>query len=1022
MKKIFPLLLPLAALAHAAAADTDWRKAASDYMAEQDFAPIEIKPGTRFEGDLARMRWAWMQRVLLPPFEKHLTQWPAQADAARSFVKQALMVKSGHPDVDPKRPWEVLAKEGADLIKARVEDPLVLWLAARAVWEFREGYSEAEGYLSKARRHTTIHDYPSMLVVYLNDVTYDMQYPKTQERTARARLERYTEIMKSAPDSSVFSPQDDEVLLDELDFIFTSINDRTTELEQLCETPHFTPWLREMLQGKLQNQSAWNLRGGNYPNMKAEDRQEFDDYQIKARAHFLKAWELRPDRAAAAAGMIDIVKGGNGRPGETARQWFDRAIAVQFDHYPAYHNYLWTLRPRWGGSLDKMRAFYCACALTGSDSTAVIKAMRLVLDYLAVDSSDIRRVLSLPPMQETAIQACRNLVESKNVYRVWEHPWRLADLGMIAWAAGDYETADEILQQVPTPFPRETRRSYHLHLTKSSNETNVRAQSRLFAFGLTHEWEAAEDLYHSNKVADALQSYQDITARFQGEPPTLLLERIAACKFEQAFATGKWVSISAHPDLAEWHRLSGSWSGLGSATLVNNGMDAQAYIVHNGRIGSNFELMGEYDVKNGSRSQGLEIILGYHIRGERDHWLSYMQWQTYHTIPVASVRSIYTLPEPRITPPINGKVWRFHILCRNSAVTYRLNHRDIVVDHRQVYQDRDLYEMPEDSLFGFANHFFNANSHTHIRRLRIRRLPSLAEINQENGEPASLAALRTGFKAECQRTIADLNATALIEAETQADELKRTHKDVEAGKMQDFIARLKTSEGVKLEDMPMPVPGEETLSTLLLGYHDSLSARLMATRAAWKSKALALRDASQSPQEAADVMLYVSAELEERPGSSTEEPLAALNRLKWQPLNGEWTRTAEVLTGSGDSTLLYECNRKPPFQIDFDINVLSGHRPRLIFGNVKFADEEGAKTFGLYPQPEGAKVFAYEHNNLYHICLKATSEKAELLIDGAKICEGPRLEEEIRLLQFRGGDWTSKGKTEFHKIRISPLP
>ncbi len=219
--------------------------------------------------------------------------------------------------------------------------------------------------------------------------------------------------------------------------------------------------------------------------------------------------------------------------------------------------------------------------------------------------------------------------------------------------------------------------------------------------------------------------------------------------------------------------------------------------------------------------------------------------------------------------------------------------------------------------------------------------------------------------------------------------------------------------------MPAPVTGETNLATLLRGYQASLNARLKTARAAWKAKALSLRESTQDPQEAADVIRYISATLEE---AQTEEPLAAPNRLKWQSLSGEWTRTTDVLTGSGDSAQLYEFNRKPPFQIDFDINVLDGQRPRVILGNVKFANEGDKVTFGLYPRPKGAKLFEYEHNKLYHITLKATAEKTALLIDGAHDSDGPKLDGDFNVLQFRGGDWWSKGKTEFHKIRISPLP
>ena len=95
MKSFFSALLAFSVFFSCHAADTDWRQAAREYLKEQNFAPIEIKPGARSAADLAKTRWAWMQRMLLPQFEKHLAQWPQQAEAARSFVKQALLAKGG---------------------------------------------------------------------------------------------------------------------------------------------------------------------------------------------------------------------------------------------------------------------------------------------------------------------------------------------------------------------------------------------------------------------------------------------------------------------------------------------------------------------------------------------------------------------------------------------------------------------------------------------------------------------------------------------------------------------------------------------------------------------------------------------------------------------------------------------------------------------------------------------------------------------------------------------------------------
>ncbi|MCF7784978.1 MAG: hypothetical protein K9N47_02590 [Prosthecobacter sp.] len=1034
MKKFFPLLWTMAALSHAGAADTDWRQAAREFMAEQDFAPIEIKPGTRFESDLARERWAWMQRVLLPPFEKHLVKWPAQTEAARSFVQQALMAKIGHPDVDPKRHWEALAKEGAALVKEHVDEPLVLWLTAAAVWEFREGQTEARNYLSKAARHKLVKEYPSVLLACIkadDKVIGNIRY-RSRDSIAKINLDRYKALMKSAPDSSVYSPQDDGLLYEDLDSIIGSIpaKECSAELEQLSATPHFSPWLREMLLGKMQNHIAWIYRGEGYANTVTEDNgSKFEEYQIKARAHFLKAWELRPDRAAAAASMIDIVKCGHGRPEDTLRRWFDHAITAEFDNYTAYYNYLWALRPRWGGSLNKMKALYCACALTERHDTAVTKALRRALDYLEEDADDGRSLLSQPPMREVMMASLRSLADSQQVYRRWEHPWRLADMGIMAWKASEYETAYDIFQQVPAPFPRQTRRRMNL----LSNETDVRGQSAIFAFGLSTEWEAAEETYLLGKVDQALQSFQDIAARFQGEPPAMLLQRIAACKFEKSFATGKWVPLRAFPDMSDWYHRSGFWKGLPSGTLVNTGHDAAAFLIHNGRVGANFELSGLYQFKNAPSSQGLCIMLGYHSTPSYEDWVNCAEMGRSNSEDSATIlRRMFLTGTPEVRLPANGQIHRFHIICRDGAITYRLNHRDIVIDYRVTDKSGTAFEMREDSLIGFCSHMFRDESETHIRLMGIRKLDPPVAIKAES-DAGNLESLRAGFAKHCRRSVSDLNAATLLEAEQLAGERRRDKKTAEADKIMVFAGLLKQDAGVKAADMPVPAADETALATLLRGYYASQKARLATAQSEWKSKALNLSNTAEQNE----VETFIHAELEPRPVTEREEPLAAVNAFKWMQVDGEWTRTAEVLTGSGDSTMLYELNRKPPFQIDFDINVLEGNRPRLILRNVKFANESGKTTFGLYPQPRGTKLFNYEHNKPYHITLKAMAEKTELIIDGVSIFDGPKIEliidgvsifdgpkieGEVGTLQFRGGDWSSKGRTEFHKIRISPLP
>ncbi|HRH98676.1 MAG TPA: hypothetical protein PLB55_22220, partial [Prosthecobacter sp.] len=889
----------------ATAAEDDWRKAAREFLKEQDFASIEIKPGTRFEADLARERWDWMQRVLLPPFEKHLEKWPAQAEAARSFVKQALMAQIKHPDVDRARAPEMLENEGLELEKADVDEPLVLWATAWAAWEWREGYMDARAKLHKAARHKLIKDYPAALLLMIRTLIRVIEDDRNENEPTHEE-DYYKAAMLAAQDPVSYGPGDDEILWHDVRRVFYRLylEKHLDETEKLAKTERFSPWLREMMQGQLHSSLGWESRGGGYASTVTSDGWKgFEQHMPAAAAHFRKAWELRPDRADSAEQMIDILKAGFGEPGETTRLWFDRSVAAQFDCTGSYYGYVWSLRPRWGGSVNALRALLLACALTDRPDTEVAEVTLKLVDFVRSDSDapDDRAVLQSPILKDALLHTARRLAEEPT--RIWERPWRYADLGVYAWKAADYPLADDILNHVPAPFPRQTRRKLH----GAGNETEVRGQSAIYALGMKVEWEAAQDLYARGNIPQAMLSYQDIASRFQGEPPGMLRGRMAACKFETSFGTGKWVKMSAYPDLAEWHHLSGPWTGMPTGTLRITGQDAQACILHNGRVGRNFELRGEYIVSGKDPYQGLGIMLGYY-RTRYEHFLECSQWGNRGDGAVATLlRDFAQTSAPRTILRGDDRTWRFHIFCQEGRVTFRLNHHDILLDHLNQNKQGESFEMPGDGLIGIRHHFFGIGTTTQIRRLEIRKLSP-----DEKAPTTDLKGLHQLMQVE----IADRVAEA-----------KREKRDAEAEKLAIFGKAIQSA-GAKSAPLPAVSLEERALHSLLRGYRQSVASRLALT-----GKRIA------NPPD--------------------EQPLDDVNTVKWQPVTGNWMLKDSVLTGSGDSTILYDFNRAPPFQIDFEINVLDGRRARLVMGNVKFANEAGKTTFGLYPQVKGAPLFTY---------------------------------------------------------------
>ncbi|MDP1587169.1 MAG: hypothetical protein Q8M07_05475, partial [Prosthecobacter sp.] len=431
-----------------------------------------------------------------------------------------------------------------------------------------------------------------------------------------------------------------------------------------------------------------------------------------------------------------------------------------------------------------------------------------------------------------------------------------------------------------------------------------------------------------------------------------------------------WVKMQAHKHLAEWHHLSGLWSGFNADTLRITGHDGQACLLHNGRVGRDFEWRGEYLVSGNDPYQGMSFMLGYH-RTDMERFIACAQWGNRSGGALATLlRDFAQTSAPRIVLRGGDHVWRFHILCKDGCLTYRLNHHDVLVDHLSRDDEGKAFEMPDDGLIGLRHHFLAFGTTTQIRRMEIRKLAA--------DEPAPGA------------DIGGLHQIMQVEIADRAAEAKREKKAAEVEKITAFDRLIDAAGG-----NPVPLPAvmleESMLHGLLRGYRQSVTARL---KAAGK-----------------EVVTPLAA-----------EPLADTNVVNWEPVSGTWTLKDEVLTGSGDSTINYDFNRAAPFQIDFEITVLEGMRARLVMGNVKFANEAGKTTFGLYPQPKGAKLFTYERKKPYQITIKAAKDKTELLVDGVKVCDGPKIEGVLDVLQFRAGDNYSKGKAEFRKIRLSPLP
>ncbi len=131
------------------------------------------------------------------------------------------------------------------------------------------------------------------------------------------------------------------------------------------------PWVVEMAKGTLAHSKAWVARGGgSAASVDEEGWKGFSEHMDVAQKHFVKAYKLHPEYPEAATWMIKVRNASGGEDWEP-RFWFDRAVAAELDHQEAYAMMLWSLRPRWGGTHEKMYAFGRECLETRRFDTAV---------------------------------------------------------------------------------------------------------------------------------------------------------------------------------------------------------------------------------------------------------------------------------------------------------------------------------------------------------------------------------------------------------------------------------------------------------------------------------------------------------------------------------------------------------------------------------------------------------------------------------------------------------------------------
>lgn len=352
----------------------------------------------------------------------------------------------------------------------------------------------------------------------------------------------------------------------------------------LQESKVANPWLVELFFGKYEIEAAWEARGGGAAaNVQDAGWKGFSEHLAKARDHLLKAQQLHPEFPEAATQMISVAMGDGARLNETTRDWFDKAAKAQFDYYPAYESYFWSIYPRWGGSYGEMFRFGVECMESGRYDTYIPYQLMVGVTKINSDSGNDFKVFTVPQVR-TALRRLLTQTVEKMKPQI-EKDNLISHEIALEWRNHQYREAAALIDQygdhiTPNHFTE-------LGAWAPFAVSEVRALTSPHAKAIVNAEKNAE-----TDLEAGIKGFGEISTKLAKDDPAKLFVqyRTRALQLQRDFMKGNWVPLKANEDFAPWKLFTGDWKKEKDGTLVATAdQNGQAIMFCNADFGSDYE-------------------------------------------------------------------------------------------------------------------------------------------------------------------------------------------------------------------------------------------------------------------------------------------------------------------------------------------------------------------------------------------------------------------------------------------------
>jgi tetratricopeptide (TPR) repeat protein len=550
-------------------------------------------------------------------YEKHTADSAEVRVAAMKFLSD---FDEAWVAVPRHRTWAEVAAAGSAVVKQGSRDPLIALFEVRARNLAVPGSVDYERELWKCYDALAATSYPTLLKLEplcQLFAGWTKRVPKGKPGSK--------ELVQQFADAWIRDPAATEAdrrmrwdwvrpMFDDFD-----IEHKTIFNDACAAYTEADPWLYNFVAGSYHIDLGWHFRGGGYAHTVTEaGAWKFQENLRIAGGHLTTAWQIDPKLPEPAAESITTAMAGE-QATASSRAWFDRAVAAQMDYEPAYEKYIWSLRPRWGGSFEQLYAFGKECLATKRFDTSVPHQMVDIVYHIDDDIDEghftaFQNETLWADVNDIFVQTLAEFDREAN----YNDSAAMATQWLLYAIHGNhFDDAVKALQVIDDhSWKLNPRQLNFLRL----REQSARAMAQAFGGPAAEAARAAVPFLLPMKrlegetLAGVLAALEAVVAADDREAVQAYFRHWRqTLSWEKAYDAGDWVTLSFDAKMTGWMKRFGEWQPQDDGTVVARLPPKFTYVEAfcNARFPGAYEVRVDVSLPEGSKKPVAPCVVAF---------------------------------------------------------------------------------------------------------------------------------------------------------------------------------------------------------------------------------------------------------------------------------------------------------------------------------------------------------------------------------------------------------------------------